>query len=155
MGTCILTYVVSALFLGNQLAEGVTITDIITGNGATALKFFYAKIILMAILLLSLRRYKEAIAVYGISGFLFVSLWARSAGIIAVLSAFAAYIAIKEQFIHSTKSIVVSALVLMSAMYPVYVVYVNSDLNGEITAGDTGYIQQAYCRQAWHDHRRQ
>lgn len=74
MGACLLTYVVSALFLGNQLAEGVTITDIITGNVATALKYFYAKIILMAILLLSLRRYKEAIAVYGISGFLFVSL---------------------------------------------------------------------------------
>lgn len=143
MGACILTYVVSALFYGNQLAEGVTITDITTGDGATALKFFYAKIITMTILLLSLWRYKEAIAVYGITGFIFVVLGARSAGVIAVLSAFAAYIAMKKQFIYSTKSIVISALVLMSASYPVYVLYVNSVLNGEITAGNSEQLRKA------------
>ena len=154
MGACLLTYVVSALFLGNQLAEGVTITDIITGNGYST-EIFLCENHLNGDFITFFAEIQGSYCGiwynwFHICRFGSTQCWSNC-GTFRICSIHCD----KKQFIHSTKSIVISALVLMSAMHAVYVVYVNSVLNVEITAGDRGYIQQAYCRQAWHDHRRQ
>lgn len=126
----------SPLFFGSSIEEASS-DEIIEGEGAAYLKFFIAPLMLAFLLFLSRWRTSLVTIIYGLLGLVFVVLGARSSGGVAFIAATIALIAIYRPRLLSPKRIVIFLSCTALALYPIYVVYVNRILDGEITSGNS------------------
>lgn len=126
----------SPLFFGSSVEEA-SADEIIEGEGAAYLKFFIAPLMLAFLLFLSRWHTSLVTIIYGLLGLVFVVLGARSSGGIAFIAATIALIAIHRPKLLSPKRIAIFLSFTALALYPLYVVYVNRVLDGEITSGNS------------------
>ena len=123
-------------FFGSSIDES-SADEILAGEGAAYLKFHVAPMFLSLVLFFSQWQTTSVTVVYGIVGLLFVILGARSAGGGAFLSAFVALIALyRPKWMLPKRALVILSIVAL-LLYPIYVVYVNRVLDGEITSGNS------------------
>lgn len=126
----------SPLFFGSSIEEASS-DEIIEGEGAAYLKFFIAPLMLAFLLFLSRWHTSLVTIIYGLLGLVFVVLGARSSGGVAFIAATIALITIHRPKLLSPKRIAIFLSCTALALYPLYVVYVNRVLDGEITSGNS------------------
>lgn len=126
----------ASLFFGSSIDES-SADEILTGEGAAYLKFHVAPMVLSLVLFFSKWKTSYVTIVYALIGLLFVILGARSAGGSAFLAASVALIAIYRPQLMLPKRILVFLSIFALALYPIYVIYVNRVLDGEITSGNS------------------
>ncbi len=132
----ILVSSIAPLFFGTSFEEASS-EEIMAGEAAAYLKFFLAPLVLAFLLFISQWHTTVIIIIYGLLGLVFVVLGARSSGGIAFIAATIAFVAIRRPKLMSPKRILIFMSCVALVLYPIYVVYVNRVLDGEITSGNS------------------
>lgn len=117
------------------------LSDVVSGEGATYLKFYIAPIVGNILLIFSLYVGRKNISVFAILiGFIFVVLGARSYGAIILLTGLISfYFIFKPSF---NKSILFfSSLLMLFMSYGLYFLYVDNVLVGNIESGNSWQIK--------------
>ncbi|MBN7816352.1 hypothetical protein [Algoriphagus pacificus] len=128
-----------SLIFGTQFQGDLS--DVVSGEGATYLKFYIAPIVGNIILMLSLFLGKLKVSVLTIIiGFIFVVLGARSYGSIIALTGLISFYFIFKPLINK-KIIFFTAIFLIFISYGFYFLYVSQVLNGNIESGNSWQIK--------------
>ena len=136
----ILGMLAKGLIFGTQF-EG-EVSEVLQGEGAVFLKFYLAPLIINVILVVSISLKKKIISLiclfFGLS---FIVLGARSSGLLILLTGLITYLVVFVKTKINTKKIALLSLLVFSASYGLYIVYVNAVLNAKITAGNSEQIK--------------
>lgn len=123
------------------------VQSLLLDKSAGLIKFYIAPLLIYTLLILStyLKR-KISILLFSLTGLTFITLGARSYGLIILLTAIVTYFTIYNKIITKRKIIVFCTFICMIT-YPLYTIYVNKVLSGEIKNGNSKqllHIQDPY-----------
>lgn len=126
-----------ATILFKDPLEDTSIHDILTGENAANLKFYYAPIICNCIILLSLYFKRKILYLLFVTiGTILIILGARSAGLMLFLTGIIAFY-IQTQKVINRYTILTWGTALSIVCYSLYVIYVNAVLSGSIVSGNS------------------
>lgn len=112
--------------------------DILAGEAAAYLKFYFAPLTILIFLVISiLYNNRKVPAFFSLLGAVFILLGARSSGGLALLTGMIAYFLEHKKMIPNRKILFVATLLLLFVCYGFYVYYVNRVLSGDITSGNS------------------
>ena len=121
--------------------EEQSIEDVMSGEGATYLKFYISPIVISFSLAMSMIfKYKNFALLHSLLGIVLIVLGSRSSGGIALATGLVTYMFEHRVLTYNKKFIVMSLVLGCMIGYAFYVYYVNRVLSGEITSGNSRQV---------------
>lgn len=129
-----------AVVFGTDIEEQ-SIEDVMSGEGATYLKFYISPIVISFSLAMSMIfKYKNFALLHSLLGIVLIVLGSRSSGGIALATGLVTYMFEHRVLTYNKKFIVMSLVLGCMIGYAFYVYYVNRVLYGEITSGNSRQV---------------
>lgn len=129
-----------AVVFGTDIEEQ-SIEDVMSGEGATYLKFYISPIVISFSLAMSMIfKYKNFALLHSMLGIVLIVLGSRSSGGIALATGLVTYMFEHRVLTYNKKFIVMSLVLGCMIGYAFYVYYVNRVLSGEITSGNSRQV---------------
>lgn len=129
-----------AVVFGTDIEEQ-SIEDVMSGEGATYLKFYISPIVISFSLAMSMIfKYKNFALLHSLLGIVLIVLGSRSSGGIALATGLVTYMFEHRVLTYNKKFIVMSLVLGCMIGYAFYVYYVNRVLSGEITSGNSRQV---------------
>lgn len=129
-----------AVVFGTDIEEQ-SIEDVMSGEGATYLKFYISPIVISFSLAMSMIfKYKNFALLHSLLGIVLIVLGSRSSGGIALAAGLVTYMFEHRVLTYNKKFIVMSLVLGCMIGYAFYVYYVNRVLSGEITSGNSRQV---------------
>lgn len=129
-----------AVVFGTDIEEQ-SIEDVMSGEGATYLKFYISPIVISFSLAMSMIfKYKNFALLHSLLGIVLIVLGSRSSGGIALATGLVTYMFELRVLTYNKKFIVMSLVLGCMIGYAFYVYYVNRVLSGEITSGNSRQV---------------
>lgn len=133
----ILSQIPMRLLFGTSIEEQST-EDILAGEAAAYLKFYFAPLTILVFLAISILYNNRNFPVFfSLLGVTFILLGARSSGGLALLTGMVAFFMEHKKMIPNRKTLFLATLLLSFVCYGFYVYYVNRVLSGDITSGNS------------------